>query len=142
MMSWISNEAKRPVKSVPAAKLLAAGEGIGEGKMLINALSEMLAVPVNLQVCLDSKDLFTFLSTQKVSIDKSIRGDVGTIRYAFETHSVKKVSWIPDSTNLADVVTRKGSALTKSLVLALFSGRLAIDLNELRETKDSKRKLG
>ena len=83
LITWVSHKAKRPVKSVPAAEILAAGESIDEGKVIKLALVEMLGVKVNLHICIDSKDLFFSMSTHKASIDKSIRSDVGAIRYDF-----------------------------------------------------------
>lgn len=83
-LSWSSYRAKRPVRSVGAAEVLAAGDGIDEGQMLTRTLSSICGVDVRLIVALDSKDLFTSLSTQRQSIDKSIRADANVIRYAFE----------------------------------------------------------
>lgn len=71
-LSWLSHKAKRPVKSIPSAKILAASEAIDEGKMLKKAYSELLNVNVKLIVCVDSKDLFTSMTTQRLSLDRSI----------------------------------------------------------------------
>lgn len=141
-ISWISHKAKRPVKSVPAAEILAAGEGIDEGKVIAGAYSELLNMDIRVRLCVDSKDLFTSLSTQRNSIDRSIRGDVGCIRYEFQTHAVEKISWIPGKTNLADPLTKKDSSLTDTLQLTLFSGRLCIDFDSVSETKSSERNFG
>ena len=84
------------MKSVPAAEIFAATEGIDEGKMVAQAYSEVMSMDIKMHLCVDSKDLFTSLSTQRNSIDRSIRGDVGCIRFKFETGSVDKISWIPE----------------------------------------------
>lgn len=42
LKSWISQNEKLPVKSVPAAEILAATEGIDEGKMMDLEYSEIL----------------------------------------------------------------------------------------------------
>lgn len=91
ILSWISHKTKRPVKSVPAAEILAASESIDEGKLLKKAYSELINVEVKLIVCVDSKDLFTSLSTQRLSLDRSIRGDVSSIRFEFETGTVDQI---------------------------------------------------
>lgn len=71
-ISWISHKAKRPVKSVPAAEIFAASEGIDEGKTIAKAYSELLDIQLQLRIAVDSKDLFTSLLTQENSVDESI----------------------------------------------------------------------
>lgn len=140
--SWISHKSKRLVKSVPAAEILAATEGIDEGKMIAQAYSEILGFDIKLRLCVDSKDLFTSLSTQRNSIDRSIRGDVGCIRFEFQTGAVDKISWIPGNLNLADPLTKKDSQLTDLLQLSLFSGKLAVDIEDSSESKSSEKNFG
>ena len=141
-VSWMSHKSKRPVKSVPAAEIFAAAEGIYEGKTVAMAYSELLDVEIKIRVLVDSKDLFTSLSTQKNSIDKSIRGDVRCIRFEFQTGAVDEMSWIPGRINLADPMTKKDSCPTDALQFTLFSGRLCIDFEELAETKSSQKNFG
>lgn len=113
--SWICNKTKRPVRSIPAAEVFAAAEGLDDGKVVCNAYNELLNVNVKLRLCVDSKDFFSSLSTQKLSIHKSIRGYVSSIRYEFQTGAVDKISWIPGTTNIADPLTKKDSCLTNAL---------------------------
>ena len=141
-ISWISHKSKRPVKSVPAAEILAAAEGIDEGKMISGAYSEIFNMKVDLKIFVDSKDLFTSLSTQRLSIDRSIRGDVGSIRFEFQTGAVQSVSWIPGKINMADVLTKKDSALTDMLTLCLYTGKIPIDFENKAETKSTEKILG
>lgn len=54
--SWISHKSKRPVKSVPAAEIFTADEGIDEGKIIAAAYSEILSFKVMPHLCLDFKD--------------------------------------------------------------------------------------
>ena len=84
----------------------------------------------------DSKDLYSSLSTQRQSIDKSIRGDVSMIRYYFETGVLSQVVWIPGKVNLADVGTKPDSPLTTALQHCLASGTLPFDFekSEARST--------
>lgn len=71
------------MKFIPAAEVLAAAEDNDEGKVVFKAYPKLLGIGVGLRLCVDSKDLFTSLSTQNNSIDEYIRGDVGCIRYEF-----------------------------------------------------------
>ena len=141
-ISWMSHKAKRPVKSVPAAEIFAAAEGIDEGKTIAKAYSELLDMEIKLRIAVDSKDLFTSLSTQRNSIDKSIRGDVSCIRFEFQTGAVDTISWIPGQANLADPLTKKDSCLTDALQLTLFTGRLRFNFEEIAETKSSEKNFG
>lgn len=56
------------------------------------------------------------LLTQKASINKSIRSDVCTELFEFETQAVNKMFRIPESTNLAEEMTKKNNPLTEPLV--------------------------
>lgn len=140
-LSWSSHKSKRPVKSVGAAEILAASEAIDEEKMLKMAMSLLLFNNIPLLVALDSRDLFTSLSTQRNSVDKSIRADVNVIRYEFETQHVDEIIWIPDRVNLTDPGTKTDSPLTQSLLQTMSNGKIAIDLTE-HESRRSDLPLG
>lgn len=88
VVSWSSHKAKRPVRSIGTAELLAAGEAIDEGKILASTLAVITNQPVELIIALDTKDLFSSLSSQRNPIDKSIRADVNVIRYELECGNV------------------------------------------------------
>ena len=135
-ISWISHKSKRPVKSVPAAEVIAAAEAIDDAKTVAATYSEVLSMDVRVKLCVDSKDLFTSLSTQRNSVDRSIRGDVASIRFEYQVGNVSDIIWIPGKTNLADALTKTDSPLTSALILTLFSGKLSIDYSE-SESKSS-----
>ena len=97
---------------------------------------------IRVRLCVDSKDLFTSLSTQKNSIDSSITGDVECIRFELQTGTVEKISWIPGKVNLADPLTNKYSVLTAPLLLTLFTGRLSLDLFTVAATKYARKNFG
>lgn len=128
-LSWSSHKSKRPVKSIGAAEILAAGEAIDEGKVLAKAYEVLLGMNIDLLIAVDSKDLFETLSTCRNSIDRSIRADVSVIRYEFETQKVNRIFWIPGKVNLADPLTKPNSPLTQALQLTLFSGDISISLD-------------
>lgn len=115
-ISWLSYKSMLPTKRTTAAEILSAPEAIEEAKIITHSYKQMLQVNVNVQVCVDSKDLFTSLSTQPNSIDRSIRSDVALIRYEFQVGSVHKVTWIPGKLNLADVLTKPDSPPTEVLI--------------------------
>lgn len=110
--------------------------------MIAGVHSEIFGMNVSLRIFVDSKDLFTPLSTQRLSIDRSIRGDVGFIRFEFQTGAVQSISWIPGKINLADVLTKKDSAISEMLHLCLLSGKLPIHYEDKGETKSTEKNLG
>ena len=134
----MSHKARRPVKSTAAAEILAAGEAIDDGKMLTQTLSILLGRKIELLIVLDSKDLFTSLSTQRNSIDKSVRGDVNVIRFEFEVGNVAEFIWVPGSKNIADPCTKADSPLIESLCLTLADGKMSVKFEELEKKRFEK----
>ena len=140
-LSWISHKSKRPVKSVGAAEILAAGEAIDEGKLLRLALTTILPLNIDFMLVLDSRDLFNSLSTCRNSADRSIRADVNVIRYEFESRNVSNMMWVPGKVNLADPCTKPNSPLTDALQLLLQSGKLPFGFPD-SEIRSSNRSTG
>lgn len=58
-LSWSSQNSKCFVKSVGAAEMSAASEGIDEAKVLRKVVAILLRISVDLAVVVDSKDLYT-----------------------------------------------------------------------------------
>jgi len=141
-ISWISHKSKRPVKSVPAADILASAEEIDEAKAISHTYSELIRIDIDAQLCVDSKDLFYISSTQRNSTDRSIRDDFACIWFEFQVGNLKKTTWIPGNVNLADNLTKTDNPITEALVLTIFNGRLNIAFDEVAETKSSAKNYG
>lgn len=75
ILSWSSHKAKRPVRSIRVAEVLGSGKAIYERKKVAQTASLVFEMDIPLYAALDSKDLFTSLSTQRNRIFKSIRAD-------------------------------------------------------------------
>lgn len=140
-LTWASHKSKRPVRSIGSAEIIAVSEAIDEGKVIKNASSQLLGIDVPLIVATDSKDLYSSLSTQRNSIDKSIRADVNVIRFEFETMAVNTMVWIPGKCNPADPGTKRDSPLAEVLQLMLFTGKIPLSFEEIESTS-SNRSLG
>lgn len=117
----ISHKSRRPLKSIAAAKILGGGDSIDEGKTTRDTINMVIGNSLDLTVVTDSKDLYTFLSTKRNSVDRSICADANIITYEYETGSIDSVVWIRSSTNHAKEATKKDSALTEPLRLMLHS---------------------
>ncbi len=88
VLSWSSRKSRQPVKSIGSAEALATGEAIDQGKVLVRAFNELSNLEIDPCIALDSKDLFTTLSTCRLASDRSIRGDVSSIRFEFAAKGV------------------------------------------------------
>lgn len=123
-ITWIPHKSKEAVKSVPAPEILASSEAMDEMKAFNHAFKQLLNVDILSQLCANSKDLFTYLSTRNNSIDRSIRNVVSCILHGFHMSCVDNIIWIPGNINLADMLTKPDISLTGVLQLTLFTDRL------------------
>ena len=105
------------------------------------ALSEMLGITVKLIIVTDSKNVYNLVSTQRNATDRSVRADVNVIRFYFETKAADEMVWIPGRKNLAEVDTKRDSALAESLQILLLTGTISLDLTEAT-VRSSDRPLG
>lgn len=92
---WISHNSRRSVKSVQAAEVLSVAESIDEANIIAVAYSELFQPKRRVGLFVDSMDLFSSLSTQTLSFDRSFCGDVCSISYEFETGLVDQITWVP-----------------------------------------------
>lgn len=86
-VSWSSHNSERLVRSIAAGKILAAGERIDEWFMPKQTYPLLHGSYIELIEVLDSKDLYTSLSTQLQSVDRYVRADVNYTRYRFEVEN-------------------------------------------------------
>lgn len=119
-ITWGSHLAERPTISTGSAEILACSEAISEGQATVGAYQTLLIISVHLCCIAESKDLWSTLSTCRVPEDKSIRANVGLIRYQHETHQINQMVWFPGSVNLADPLTNPNSPVTTALLLNIF----------------------
>lgn len=131
IVSCCSHESKRPIKSIHAAEILATGQAIDYAKVIASAYRKFLKMEIDVNVVLDSKALFSTLSTCRNSIDRSIRADVSVIRYEFETQKVNSISCIPGKTSITDPLTKPNSPLVDALILSMFSRKISISLTDI-----------
>lgn len=141
-ISWSSRKSKRPLESVPSPEILVASEGIDDEKQVVAAYREIGDLEIKLQLCIDSKELFNTLSIQRNSINKSVRGDVSSIRIELMTGAVDKITWIPGKSDISDVLTKRDSLITETMQLTLHSGKLSVNLDDVAQTKISEKNFG
>lgn len=79
--SWSEHKSRRPVESIGASEMLGAGNAFDLEKIPLKASHKLSSLPRDFIIAVDSENLYTMLTSQGQSVDKSIRGDVGVIRY-------------------------------------------------------------
>lgn len=97
VLSRSSHKSKRPVRSIGYVEVIAAVEAIYEGNIFSRTAAAIFDTEVSLFIVLHYKYLFTFLSTLRNSIAKSVRADVNFIRYEFERRSLPVLSGYPEN---------------------------------------------
>lgn len=80
-------------------------------------------------VLVDSKGLFTSLSTQRNYIDEPIRAELNFIWYEYENGNVDSIVGIPGKVNLTDPGTKMESPLTQPLIKTGELEIIIIDLS-------------
>ena len=68
-ISRSTHKSKRPVNSIGAAEILAAGEAIDEAKVLVKAYHIIFGIHVDLILAVDSEDFFETFSSCRKSLD-------------------------------------------------------------------------
>lgn len=105
-----------------------------------NTLAVIIETNVQLAVLVDSKDLYGSFSWQRHPTDKSVRGDVNSIRFYYKT-AVDLFGWIRGSCNPADVGTKLNSPLVETYALTAATGVIHFDLTSM-EVAQRDRPLG
>ena len=140
-LTLISKRAKSPIKSVSYAKVLSASTAADEGTILKQAYNKLLGIDVGFTIVVDTKDLYDTISTKRLPTDKTIKGDVSSLRYDFEVSVINRIIWLPGKFNIADPLTKRNSPIEKSLQLTMFTGLLSTCLEDCL-INDSKKLIG
>lgn len=138
-LEWPSHKSRQLIRAKPAAVILAATEAIESLVPLCQIIQLALGHSFDLWLLVDSKDLYNSLTTQRNSVDKSVRGNVNCIRFVFKT-KLGFMGWISGSCNPADIGTKQNSSLTDAVTLMLATGCIPVDLSSA-EVKSHRKRL-
>lgn len=94
---------KKACRSAGAAEILAASGVIDKGKILKAEISKIVNGTGPLSNGINSKELYSSLSTRRKSIDKSIRAVVNVIRFEYEGGDVSVMCWPDGSAALIEL---------------------------------------
>lgn len=126
------------MNSVTSAEALAAGEAIDQGKVPIKAFNEQLNLNIESWIGVDSKDLFSNMSTCRMAADQSICGDIRSIRLEFATKTIPIMIWVPGNTNSADPRTKTDRNISQILLLLFATSQIPFDFDEARNQSSEK----
>lgn len=84
---------------------------------------------VHLVVVVDSNDFFTTIRTQRQSAGKSIRSDIGVLRFEFETLNFHTIIFIPGKLNFSDTGTKFDRLLVDAVHKLLATGMIPLSLD-------------
>ena len=104
---WRSGKVKRVVKSTLAAEMLSLLEGLEHAHFLQAILFEMLGTKMKVQAFVDNKSVVDSIFSTKLVDDKRLRIDVAIVKEMVKEGNVE-VKWIPGTSMIADVLTKKG----------------------------------
>lgn len=85
LLNWASQKSRRPARSTPTAEILADVESLDDVVSIRNTIAVIIEAGVRLSVVVDSTDLYGPLSSRRDPTDKSVRGDVNSICFYYET---------------------------------------------------------
>lgn len=140
LLSWESQSSRWPVRSTPAAEILAVSEALDEMIPLRTTMEKFLGIKVKAIAIVDIKDLYRTLTSQRNSADKSNRSDVNVMRFVYEIGR-NMMGCVSGSCSPADVGTNINSPLTGAVALMFATGKLQIHLSPC-EVKSSDQCLG
>ena len=109
-LAWRSCKIKRVVKSTLAAEMLSLAEGLEHGLYLQHVVEEVVGLRIPLEAIVDNKSAVDALHSTKSVEDKRLRIDVGIVKEMMTSGQVKDVKWVPGSSMIADVLTKRGVA--------------------------------
>ena len=114
--SWKTKKITRICRSVKGAETRALENGVDEAVHFARMLSEIYNGKVNLKhptqveviALTDNKGLWENLHNSRQCDEKLLRNSIALIKEMIEQSEVKRVDWVETSSQLADILTKKG----------------------------------
>ena len=129
MLDWTSGKQQRVSFSSIGAEILAAALSADRAGLLAERLQHLFNLWPTLPLVLtvDSKGLFSNLSTTHEGSDYRLRPTVQRIRNSYESREIRTIQWIPGSLNLADGLTKRNTVAYKRLNEVIRSGAVDVE---------------
>ena len=114
-LDWCSSKQRRVVYSSFGAEILACADADNRLYGLKMGLSAMLASTVRSELVVDSRGLFTCITTLSDQREYRLRRTVARIRESFDSEELNIMRWVKGELNLADAPTKWNPASWKLL---------------------------
>lgn len=139
---WYSAKQKRVVYSSFGAEILACADADNRLFALKMGLQTLLEEDFESELLVDSKGLFTCITTLSDQREYRLRRTVSRIRESFDSEELNRMRWISGVLNLADAPTKWNPASWTLLQQVLNSGTLPAEIirGEVRGDKPAWRR--
>ena len=120
---WKSNTIKRVVRSTLAAETCSAVNGLDAAYFISKIIQEMLGYPIPIVAYTDNKPLHKNVHSTTMVQEHRLRIDMAAIREMLSNQELHAFSWVDNSKQLADCLTKRG-ANSLTLLSVLETGKL------------------
>lgn len=125
---WLSAKQRRVVYSSFGTEILACADADNRLYGLKMGLTALLDEPVESELLVDSKGLFTCITTLSDQREYRLRRTIARIRESFDSKELDRMRWISGQQNLADALTKWNPASWKLLQEVLNSGYMDLSI--------------
>jgi len=137
IIDWSSSKQKRVCHSSYGVEVLTCSDADDRGyhfTQSLHCLFPSLSITHKLHV--DSRALYDTITTLNEGKDYRVRQALERIRDSFESCEFDTLRWVPGVLNIADALTKRNTALFRTLNEICLSGMLIIDLDQGCELKN------
>lgn len=121
---WYSSKQKRVVYSSFGAEILACADADNRLYGLKIGLASLTSEEIISELLVDSKSLFTCVTTLSDQREYRLRRTVARIRESFDSRELDHLRWVSGNSNLADAVTKWNPQVWELLQVVLNAGVL------------------
>jgi hypothetical protein len=117
LIHWFSIKYKRIIRSVLTAELYAMINDFDVESIIKSSLERIINVLISLILCTNFKSLYDCLIKLETIIEKRLMIDLMCLRQSYERREIKKIQWIDDNNNFANVMIKSKSCLILSKLI-------------------------
>ena len=128
IIHWSSIKCKRVTRSVLASELYATAHAFDTAVVIKTTLEKILAKPLPLVMCTDSKSLYDCLVRLGSTQEKRLMVDLMCLRQSYERRQITEVKWIEGDTNPADAMTKGGGKACQALTDLINTNKVNLNV--------------
>ena len=121
-LCWGSKRVKRVARSTLAAETMALQDALDGGIFISEVWRFLMKESLETVAFVDNKQLYESVYSSKCVLEKRLRVEISAIQEMMKNRELKKLTWVPTNTQLADCLTKKTSE-AKNLTNVLKLGK-------------------